>query len=173
MADGPIRDSNQSPDFVLNLNRHHFVKFGDRSFVGHNQNKLPPTRLAKKIKNNGVCFAIEVVETFVQEEKGTSHNVIYGKDKGQIAPLTLTATELVEVRVNRSLVHNVGVHSVPLLPFKSGADPRQGNLNRFDKQLFRIKRSIKVDIRNSCVRCGNASATPSAPDRAAGDLVKV
>ena len=60
MDDGPIRDSNQSPDFVLNLNRNHFVKFGNRSVVSNNQNKLFPTRLQRKVEriNGFLCCSL-------------------------------------------------------------------------------------------------------------------
>ena len=96
MADVNISDSNQFPGLVLNLNQNNFVKFGGRSFVGHHEDKFSAASLAEKVKNSGVRFAVEVVETFVQKEKGAPHNVIHSKDKGQVASLPLAAAKLVE-----------------------------------------------------------------------------
>ena len=80
-------------------NDHNFVKLGHRRFVCDHEEELSVTRLAQKAEDLGVGVAVKIVKTLVQEEERAPYNIVYRKDKGEIAALPFAAAELVEARV--------------------------------------------------------------------------
>ena len=94
-------------------------------------------------------FAVKVIKTFVQKEERAPYNIIYRKDKGEVAALPFAPAELVEARLSLTLVHDVRSHSIAMVPFQGSADPREGDLYRICEQIFRVESGVEVNLSNT------------------------